>query len=29
MKNNLIIKENDLEDALINLYIELKIEENV
>ena len=29
MKNNLLIKETKIEDELINLYIELKKEENV
>jgi hypothetical protein len=29
MKSNLLIKETRIEDELINLYIELKREENV
>jgi hypothetical protein len=29
MKNNLLFKEQSLEEAIINLYLDLKIEEKV
>ena len=29
MKNNLLFKEQSVEEALVNLYLELKIEDKV